>query len=69
MGLTGLPIREVIIQLERELREECLRELDLAYRQMPFKALIPLLFFQFPALLLLVLGPIVKEFVFGIGNA
>ena len=56
-GLAGEPILVQIVQLEEEIKEACLLELDQKIATMSIKALIPLLLFQFPALLILLFAP------------
>jgi len=60
-GLSGLSIqnqlKEVQIEIERGMDLEIKRHIEL----LPFKMMIPLLLFQFPAFLLLLFGPILNQ--------
>lgn len=62
-GFRGEPIYPIICQLEEELIEVSQSELEKFIAVLPFKALIPLLLFQFPAFLLLLLGPLLLNFL------
>ena len=59
----GEAILEAIEKLEILLIEVCERELEESLATLPFRALVPLLLFQFPALLLILLGPLVAMLV------
>ena len=41
-------------------------EIDQYVSDLPLRAMLPLLFFQFPAYLLLLLGPILLQFIKGL---
>ncbi len=60
-GLAGQPAFEALGILECEVEKAAERELDAHLASLPFKVLIPLLIFQFPAYLMLLLGPILRE--------
>ncbi len=60
-GLAGQPAHEALGVLEIEVERAAERELDEHLAALPFKVLIPLLLFQFPAYLLLLLGPMLRE--------
>ena len=47
--------------LETEVESKAEAELDAHVAALPFKVLLPLLLFQFPAYLLLLLGPLLRE--------
>lgn len=57
-GLAGAPIYQQICQLEEETRQACEDEIEKYSSLLSIRALIPLLFFQFPAFFLLLLGPL-----------
>ncbi len=58
LGLNGHPILQKLIEFEEELVAACEEEIQRDLDLLPFKLLCPLLFCQFPAFLLLLLGPI-----------
>jgi tight adherence protein C len=57
-SLQGVSILEPLHLLEKELRDVSEQRLEAHLGQLPFKLMIPLLLFQFPSLLLLILGPL-----------
>ena len=61
-GLNGLSVYERLQQLEELMIEECKRNIQEMATLLPYKALLPLMFFMFPALLILLLTPIFYEF-------
>lgn len=65
LHMNGASILEPLESLEQEMNRAARMQMDAHLAQLPFKMLIPLLFFQFPSLLLLILGPmlfyLVKE--------
>lgn len=62
-GLKGESIYAQICGLEEELFEASKLEVEAFISTLPVKALIPLLFFQFPAFLLLLFGPFLHQFM------
>lgn len=66
-GWAGEPILESLQELELELILACQLEMDEFTATLPFKALLPLLFLQFPAYLILLLTPIVSSLIDGLG--
>jgi hypothetical protein len=66
-GWDGEPVLEPLQELETEIHNACIDELDRFVATLPFRALIPLLFLQLPAYLLLLLGPIFSELLRGLG--
>lgn len=58
MAFEGEPIVGRLEELENEMVSACQDELERHLQKLPVLALVPLLFFQFPAFLLLLLGPI-----------
>lgn len=61
-GLQGEPIYSQICSLEEEVFEASRLEIEEFVALLPMKSLIPLLFFQFPAFLALLLGPFLLSF-------
>ena len=62
-GLEGVPIFEKLGVLQFLMIEECKRNLDQAMILLPFKGLAPLMLLMFPSLFILLLSPIIKEFL------
>lgn len=62
-GLRGESIYQQICSLEEEVLEATRLEIDEFVSLLPMKSLIPLLFFQFPAFLALLLGPFLASFL------
>lgn len=60
-GLQGEMILQTLIQLEDELCELNKIELERFAASLPMKILMPLLIFQFPALLILLFGPLLRQ--------
>ena len=60
-GLSGQPTREHLQALEFEVERAANAELEAHISALPFKVLIPLLLFYFPAFLLLLLGPLLRD--------
>jgi hypothetical protein len=63
MGLRGEPIYPQICSLEEEVFEATKLEMEEFVAVLPLKSLIPLLFFQFPAFLALLIGPFLASFL------
>jgi hypothetical protein len=57
-GLAGASIYQQICQLEEETCQACEDEIEKYSALLSIRALIPLLFFQFPAFFILLLGPL-----------
>jgi hypothetical protein len=62
-GLKGEPVYPQICALEDEVFEASRLEIEEFVALLPMKSLIPLLFFQFPAFLALLLGPFLVSFL------
>jgi hypothetical protein len=60
LGLRGASIYQQICQLEEETYQACEDEIDQRASLLSIQALLPLLFLQFPAFFLLLLGPLLK---------
>jgi hypothetical protein len=67
-GRAGQPVSEALRGLEEEIEMKAQAELDSFIAALPFKVLIPLLLFQFPAYLILLLGPLLRELQRGFGE-
>ncbi len=62
-GLKGQPIYEPLCQLQEEIALACDQEMEMALQRLPFKLLVPVLGFLFPAYIILLLGPLIKKFL------
>lgn len=60
-GLLGEPILEPLQHLENDIEAAATADLETHIATLPFKALIPLLFFQFPAFVILLIGPLLRD--------
>ena len=60
-GLAGQPTLEHLRALESEIENAAHDELSAHIAALPFRVLLPLLMFQFPAFLILLLGPLLRE--------
>lgn len=65
-GLQGNSILIRLEELEKDLVQACKMEIEKKIQVLPIKVLIPLLLFQFPAFLILLLGPIFRNFLEGL---
>lgn len=63
LGFKGEPIYQQICNLEEEVFESTKLEIEEFIAVLPMKSLIPLLFFQFPAFLALLMGPFLLSFL------
>ncbi len=61
MALAGQPILQNLEELKREICEAVDIEIKNHIELLPVKMLIPLLFFQFPAFLILLFGPLLRS--------
>ncbi len=68
MGLEGAPILEHMKKMENELMKVGQSELDEYIRRLPLISLLPLLFLQLPALLIIVLYPMLNELLKGLAS-
>jgi len=60
-GLKREPIGHILILLENEIQEACEDEIQKKLTHLPYQVMIPLLLFQFPAFLLLLVGPFLAQ--------
>ena len=67
-GLRGESILNQLHQLEIELIEACQEDMQRFLQRLPFKLLLPLLFLQFPAFLMLLFGPLLQNFFHSFGG-
>lgn len=62
-GIKKEPIYNQILILEHEIYQACEREIQEKLIKLPYLVMIPVLFFQFPALLLMIFGPLLQNFI------
>ncbi len=62
-GFRGESIHSQVCILEEEFLEAAQLEMEQYVARLPMKAMIPLLFFQFPSFMLLLLGPFLLQFL------
>lgn len=60
-GLEGEPILKLLHHLEMDMIEACKEDIQKQIQKLPFITLIPLLFLQVPAFLVLVIGPLMSH--------
>lgn len=60
-GLHGNSIGKELDALKEEIELACKVELDSFIESIPFRSMIPLLLFQFPAFLLILMGPLITK--------
>lgn len=60
-GRAGQPTQETLLMLCSEIERATEDALESHLGTLPFKLLVPLLLLQFPALLILLLGPMLRE--------
>ena len=68
LGLEGRPIYSHLCEMEKELLELSYSQMELTLAKLPFRLLLPLLLLQFPAFLILLLGPLLKMIFTQIGG-
>ncbi|MEK6774237.1 MAG: hypothetical protein AABY64_09875 [Bdellovibrionota bacterium] len=62
-GLKREPIGNILVLLETEIHEACEEEIQKKLTDLPYQVMLPLLLFQFPAFLLLLLGPFLLQLI------
>lgn len=67
-GLRGEPIYNYLVTLEEEIIKACETSIKQTLGRLPFILLIPLLLFQLPAFLLLLFGPLLRQFFEALGS-
>ncbi len=67
-GLSGEPIQSTLFEMERELERACLDEIERHLATLPFRAMVPLLFFLFPAMMILILSPLLDLLTQGLSQ-
>jgi hypothetical protein len=67
-GLRGEPIVKQLRDIEDEIKAACEYDLEMFIARLPMKALVPLMLVQFPAFLILVLGPVLNQLIKGLAQ-
>jgi hypothetical protein len=67
-GCLGQPVLEPLRALEDEIERAAQAELDDHISTLPFRVMLPMLIFMFPAYLLVLLGPLIRELSKSFGN-
>lgn len=62
-GLKGSSIYKNLLEVEEEIKIAAERELSEFVSLLPLKLLLPLLFLQFPAYLILILSPLIRQYL------
>ena len=62
-GIKKEPIYHQLLILEHEIYQACEREIQEKLIKLPYLVMIPVLFFQFPALLTVIFGPLLQNFI------
>lgn len=62
LSRSGVSIIEPLQSMEQELLKICENDLQRHLDRLPFKLMIPMLFFQFPSVMLLLIGPLMVQF-------
>lgn len=65
-GIAGEPILTALVAMDDEIQEQSLLQIESFLAQLPFRMMIPLLFFVFPAFLVLLLGPLLLRILDGL---
>jgi hypothetical protein len=65
-GLNGDPILKALIDLQKELIEQYRDLSEKEISAMPIKSLFPLLCLQLPAIMLVIIGPLIENLVKGL---
>jgi hypothetical protein len=67
-GCNGQPVLEALRGLEDEVEQAAQAELNDHISTLPFKVMLPLLLFLFPAYLLVLIGPLMRDLSQSLGH-
>lgn len=67
-GFRGESIYQPLLTMEEEIISACQDEQNRVLARLPFLLLVPLLFFMFPAYLVLLFGPLLGQFLQQLGG-
>lgn len=68
LARNGVSIIEPLKSMEKELVNICEYDLGRHLDKLPFKLMVPMLFLQFPAVLMLIIGPLLVQFFAEVGS-
>lgn len=68
LAKAGASIIEPLKSMEKELISICENDLQKHLDKLPFQLMIPMLFLQFPAVLILIIGPLLIQFFAEVGS-
>lgn len=68
LAKSGASIVEPLKSMEKELISICENDLQRHLDKLPFQLMIPMLFLQFPAILILIIGPLLMQFFSVVGS-
>lgn len=68
LSRSGVSIIEPLKSMEQELLKVCENDLQRHLDRLPFKLMVPMLFLQFPAVMLLIVGPLMIQFFAEVGS-
>jgi hypothetical protein len=68
LAKSGASIVEPLKSMEKELISICENDLQRHIDKLPFQLMIPMLFLQFPAVLILIIGPLLIQFFSEVGS-
>lgn len=68
LAKSGASIVEPLKSMEKELISICENDLQRHLDKLPFQLMIPMLFLQFPAILILIIGPLLIQFFSEVGS-
>lgn len=60
-GIAGEPILAALSSMDEEIQEQSLSQIEGFLGQLPFRMMLPLLFFLFPAFAFLLMGPLFTQ--------
>lgn len=68
LARSGASIIEPLKSMEKELVQICEHDLNRHVDKLPFKLMIPMLLLQFPAVMMLLIGPLLIQFLTEVGS-
>lgn len=61
MGIKGYPIQQTLLDFHKEVLKSNELEIEAYHKTLPFKLFLPLVFFYFPSIFVLFLGPFLAD--------
>lgn len=68
LARSGVSIIDPLKAMEKEMIQICEHDLGRHLDKLPFKLMLPMLFMQFPAVLMLIIGPLLIQFFAEVGT-